>query len=217
LFVEEKGGGYGNALAGCGIFEVDEPARDADRVETAHHVAAPLKAESFTDSKVSFTPQVLRSQAGQKVDVLGRQYGQAAFAPLATVDTATDGAWTYTASPTIQTAYEAKWLTATSRTVAVKVQPQLTLTKVSVSGVSSGTFSVKATANRSFAGKFVLVQRLAASGATQLKKVVLDSGSSATFTIRAQPAHSRLRAVMPTSQTQPGYVATQSAVLTIHR
>lgn len=166
---------------------------------------------------VTLSGSVDSHQPGQKVDVLGRQYGQATFAPLATVDTATDGAWTYTASPTIQTAYEAKWLTATSRTVSLKVQPQLTLTKVSVSGVSSGTFSVNATANRSFAGKFVLVQRLAASGATQLKKVVLDSGSSATFTIRAQPVHSRLRAVMPTSQTQPGYVATQSAVLTIHR
>lgn len=166
---------------------------------------------------VTLAGSVDSHQPRQKVDVLGRQYGQATFAPLATVDTATDGAWTYTASPTIQTAYEAKWLTATSRSVAVKVQPQLTLTKVSVSGVSSGTFSVKATANRSFAGKFVLVQRLAASGATQLKKVVLDSGSSATFTIRTQPAHSRLRAVMPTSQIQPGYVATQSAVLTIHR
>jgi hypothetical protein len=83
--------------------------------------------------------------------------------------------------------------------------------EVSLSG-NRGTFSVTATANRSFAGKFVLVQRLAASGVVQLKKVVLGSASSATFTIRVQPGNSRLRAVMPTSQTQPGYSAAQSAV-----
>jgi hypothetical protein len=165
---------------------------------------------------VGLSGSVGNHQAGQKVDVLGKQYGQASFVPVTTVDTATHGAWTYSASPTIQTAYEAKWLTATSRIVIVKVRPQLTLTQISLSS-NRGTFSVKATANRSLAGKFVLVQRLAPSGATQLKKVMLGSGSSATFTIRVQTGNSRLRAVMPTSQTQPGYVATQSAVLTIHR
>lgn len=144
-------------------------------------------------------------QASQKVDVLGKQYAQATFLSVASVDTTSVGNWTYTASPTVQTAYEAKWLTATSRVVTVKVRPQLALTKVNLSG-NRGTFSVKATANRSFAGRFVLLQRLTSSG-----------NSSATFTIRVQPGNSRLRAVMPTSQTQPGYVATQSPVLTIHR
>jgi hypothetical protein len=51
LVVEEVGGGHGKLLAGCGIFEVDESVRDADRVESAYQVAAPLKAESFADSK----------------------------------------------------------------------------------------------------------------------------------------------------------------------
>ena len=154
-------------------------------------------------------------QAGQKVDVLAKDSGQTSLVALASVDTTTGGAWTYTAKPTIQTAYEATWLTATSQVVVVKVRPQLTLTKVSLSG-TKGTFSVKATANRSFAGKHVLVQRLAAAGVTQLKKVVLGNDSSATFTIRVQSGKSRLRAMMPTSQTQPGYVAGQSAVLAIH-
>jgi hypothetical protein len=158
---------------------------------------------------------VTNKQAGEMVVVLGQAFGAVTFLPLATITTTTGGAWTYTASPKIQTAYEAQWTTSTSRTLAVKVHPALTLTKVTLSG-NRGTFSVTATANRSFAGKFVLVQRLAASGVVQLKKVVLGSASSATFTIRVQPGNSRLRAVMPTSQTQPGYSAAQSAVLTIH-
>ena len=159
---------------------------------------------------------VSSKQAGEKVIVLAQANGDATFVPVATVDTTTGGAWTYTASPTIQTAYEAKWLTLTSQSVAVKVRPQLTLAKGSSTG-NRGTFTVKATAARSFAGKFVLVQRLAASGVVQLKKVVLGNDSSATFTIRVQPGKSRLRAVMPTSQTQPGYVAAQSAVLVVSR
>jgi hypothetical protein len=145
---------------------------------------------------------------------MGSSYGDATFVSVATLTTTTGGAWAYTASPKIQTAYEAQWTTSTSRAGAVKVHPALTLTKVSLSGNRS-PFPVTATANRSFAGKFVLVERLAASGVVQLKKVVLGSASSATFTIRVQPGNSRLRAVMPTSQTQPGYSAAQSVVLVI--
>src|SRR6266516_3871372 len=119
---------------------------------------------------------VSNKQAGEKVIVLAQAYGETAFLPLATLETTTGGAWTYTASPKIQTSYEAQWMTSTSRSVTVTVRPALTLTKVSLSG-NRGTFSVKAVASRSFAGKFVLVQRLAASGVVQLKKVVLGSDS----------------------------------------
>ncbi len=159
---------------------------------------------------------VSNKQAGEPVIVLAQAFGDATFLPLATVTTTTGGAWTYTASPQIQTAYEAQWTTSTSRSVSARVRPALTLTKVSLNG-PHGTFSVKAAGSRPFAGKFVLVQRLAASGVVQMKKVVLDSSSSATFTIRVQPGNSRLRAVMPTSQTEPGYSSAQSPVLVIHR
>ena len=99
--------------------------------------------------------------------------------------------------------------------MVVKTRPAAASAKVSLSG-HKGTFSVKATANRSFAGKFVPGKLCPSCGVIQLKKVVLGNDSSATFTIRVQPGKSRLRALMPTSQTQPGYVAAQSAVLTIH-
>lgn len=177
-------------------------------------IAASPPVVTFGGS-VTLSGAVATHAAGQTVDVLAQPSGQASFAALTSVDTTAGGDWTYAAKPTIETSYEARSLAVTSRTVVVKVRPQLALTKVSLSG-HKGTFSVKATANRSFAGKFVLVQRLAAAGVIQLKKVVLGNDSSATFTIRVQPGKSRLRAVMPTSQTQPGYVAAQSAVLTIH-
>ena len=164
---------------------------------------------------VTLSGTVGNQQAGEKVIVLAEPSGGASFLPVATVDSSTGGAWSYVASPTIQTAYEAQWLTSTSRAIAVKVSPDLTLAKVSIAK-GHGTFTVGAKADRSFAGKFVLVQRLTSNGPVQVKKVVLGSDSTATFTIRVQRGESRLRAVMPTSQAQPGYIAARSATLTIH-
>jgi hypothetical protein len=195
------------------VFAVAAAAFAARPAGVTIKVATPTITYGATDV---LSGKVSNGQAGEKVIVLAQANGDATFAPVATVDTTMNGAWSYTATPTIQTAYEAQWLTNTSNAVAVKVRPQLTLAKVSLSG-GRGTFTVKATASRSFTGKFVLVQRLSASGIVQLKKVVLGSDSSATFTIKVQPGRSRLRAVMPSSQTEPGYVATQSAVLVINR
>jgi hypothetical protein len=188
--------------------------------------AKPPKAGSVTISlsqptvtygeTVTLSGSVGNGQAGEKVTVLAEEFGQTAFASVATVDTTSGGKWTYTATPKIQTAYEAKWTGSLSRTVSAKVRPALMLSKVSLSG-ARGTFMVKAEASRSFAGKFVLVQRLSSSGARVVKKVVLGGDSAATFTIRVQRGVSRLRAVMPTSQTQPGYVAAQSLVLVVRR
>jgi len=107
-----------------------------------------------------------------------------------------------------------KWKSATSSTVTVKVRPLITLTLVNV---SAGTFSTKVAAARSFAGKFVLVQRLSSAGVATLKKVTLNTSSSATFRVRLHHGRSRLRVAMPTSQTAPGYISATSKLLTVHR
>jgi opacity protein-like surface antigen len=165
-------------------------------------------------SSVKLSGTLANGQAGQQVTVLAREYGQTTFASLTTVTTTSGGAWTYSASPKIQTQYEATWNGATTKPVEAKVRPLLTLRKVTATG-THGTFTVTATGNRVFDGKFVLVQRLRAGAAAAVNKVVLGSSSSATFTIKIQHGKSQLRAVMPTSQTQPGYVAAQSATLVV--
>jgi hypothetical protein len=50
-----------------------------------------------------------------------------------------------------------------------------------------------------------------------LKKVTLDASSSATFRVRLHHGRNRLRVVMPTSQTAPGYITGMSKVLTVSR
>jgi hypothetical protein len=59
------------------------------------------------------------------------------------------------------------------------------------------------------------VQRLSSTGPVTLKKVTLDANSSASFRVRLHQGRSRLRVVMPSSQTAPGYITGMSNVLTV--
>ncbi len=163
---------------------------------------------------VTLSGKVSKSQAGETVDVLAKPFDATSFSMLGSVTTTAGGHWTDVVKPTIETSYEAKWKSATSSTVTVKVRPLITLALVSL---STGTFSTKVTAARSFADKFVLVQRLSSLGVATLKKVILDASSSATFRVRLHHGRSRLRVVMPTSQTAPGYITARSKVLTVSR
>jgi hypothetical protein len=161
---------------------------------------------------VTLSGKVSNSRAGENVSVLDQPFGTTAFATLATVQTVSGGQWSDVVKPTIETSYEAKWKSATSSTVSVKVRPLITLTLVSQ---ATGRFSTKVSAARSFAGKFVLVQRLTSTGVSTLKRVTLDASSAASFRVRLQHGRSRLRVVMPTSQTTPGYITGMSNVVTV--
>src|SRR2546430_8518527 len=150
-------------------------------------------------------------QVGAKVHVLSRAYGATSFSELASVDTTTGGAWSYTATPAILTRYQAQFGSATSRAVIVKVRPKIVL-ELKSRTARRGTFMVTANGVRPFTGKYALIQRLTSSGPTTLKHVRLGAGSSATFTIRLPKRRVRVRAVMPTSQAAPGYIAGYSNV-----
>src|SRR5205823_5708361 len=160
---------------------------------------------------VKLSGTVSNHQAGEHVIVLGQPYAAATFTSIATTDTAARGAWSYTASPVIQTSYKAQWNVATSQTVTVKVRPRIVLSLVSRTA-RRGTFSVEVDGNRPFTGKRVLIQRLTADGPVTVKRAVLDSSSTATFTIRLPRHHARVRVVMSASQASPGYIAGRSNV-----
>ena len=162
-------------------------------------------------SPVKLAGAVSSHQAGEQVTVLARQYGETTFTQVGVVTTTAKGAWSYSASPQIQTSYEARWNTATSRTVDVKVRPRIRLTLITRSGLR-GSFSVTVEGNRPFANKRVLIQRLTATGASTLKTVKLNAASTADFTLRLQKHRARVRVVMSSSQAAPGYIAGYSNV-----
>jgi hypothetical protein len=162
---------------------------------------------------VTLSGKVSDNKAGQSVQVMAEPYPATSFSALGSPATTTAGGhWTDVVKPTIETSYQASWKNTTSSTVTVKVRPLITLVKL-----STGSFSTKVTGARSFAGRFVLVQRLSSTGTATLKKVTLDASSSATFRVRLHHGRNRLRVVMPTSQTAPGYITGMSKVLTVSR
>jgi hypothetical protein len=163
---------------------------------------------------VKLSGAVSSHQADEKVTVLAEAFGEPSFAAVATVDTVTAGKWTYTAHPTIQTSYEARWKQFTTQHVTVKVRPSISLELVNL---ATRTFSTTVTGARSFQGKFVLVQRVTSTGTATLKKVSVNASSSATFRVRLHAGLNRLRVVMPSSQTAPGYITGYSKVLKVRR
>ena len=120
-------------------------------------------------NSVTLSGKVSDHKVGEKVEVLAEPSGASSFSTLTNVDTTAGGQWTDVVKPTVETSYQAKWKSATSSTVTVNVRPLITLMLVNL---STGTFSTKVTAARSFAGKFVLVQRLSSTGVTPLKKLL---------------------------------------------
>jgi hypothetical protein len=80
------------------------------------------------------------------------------------------------------------------------------------------TFFTKVRGARSFAGKFVNLQRKNRLGRwVTLKRVTLGSTSSATFKSRLPRGRSTVRLFMPAAQAAPGYVAGISRSLTLSR
>lgn len=162
-------------------------------------------------SSVKVAGTVSNHQAGEPVAVLARQYGEATFTQVTIVTSTAKGAWSYIASPQIQTSYQARWGAVTSKTVTAKVRPRITLSLVTRSALR-GSFSVTVDGNRPFAGKRVLIQRLTTSGPATVKSVKLNAASTANFTIRLPRHRARVRAVMSSSQAAPGYIAGYSNV-----
>jgi hypothetical protein len=160
---------------------------------------------------------VLSTQkTGQTIDIQAQECGQAAFKKVATATTTTGGAFSYAAKPTLNTSYQAKEKGASSSAVAVKVTPLLSLSKRSL-----GKFRVSVTAAQSFAGKYVVFQRLRRSKWVSLKKVTLATAktataptqvTSSTFKIK-MPAGLRVRSILPAAQAATCYLGTKSKVI----
>ena len=173
---------------------------------------------------VTLSGTVSSGQAGEAVTVFAQAYGQSSPVQLGSATTASGGAWSFVAKPAMRTDYETRWKPAsasgppvTSLLRTVKVRPRVALRTVAMSG-RLVTFSTKATAARSFAGRFVFFQRRNAFGQwVSLKKLFLSAASSAKFKARLPRGRSRVRVLMPAAQAGPGYLAGISPVRTITR
>src|SRR5206468_7055812 len=126
----------------------------------------------------------------------------------ATVLTAADGSYSFIVAPQIATNYQASWKGAFATPTSVQVQPKLTL------GRNNG-WIIHAAAGTSFNGRAVQFQRLnTATGQwVTLKKVLLNSKSSARFALKLPKGLNQLRLTMSVNQAGAGFLGAISPIV----
>jgi hypothetical protein len=156
-------------------------------------------------------------RAGEVVTVFAQPFGEGSFRSIATILTAADGTWRYLAKPTIRTSYMASWNGGMSSSTAVGVRPAVSLRRT-----AAGLLSTRVAGARSFAGRFVQLQRRTATGRwVTIKRLRLNGRSAATFrpaTFRASLPRgaSTLRIAMSVNQAGAGYLGGFSRTI-VHR
>jgi plastocyanin len=151
--------------------------------------------------QTSIAGSVSSQKANEVVLILAQPYGSS-VQQIATLMTGTGGTFTYTTSPPVLTAYSAKWKTTTSQTVTVQVRPKLTLARS-----SSTRFFAKVGAPRSYAGRFVYLQRRSSFGQwVTVDKLKLGPNSGRVFKVPHRKGTFNYRVYMTTNQAGTGYL-----------
>jgi len=174
-------------------------------------IATSATSTNFNGS-VTLSGLVSSRAANETVTIRGQSYGESAFLKLADVKTGVGGAWTYTAHPKIRTVFDSMWGKNASAQIIVGVRPL-----VSIRALAGNRFSTKVLAARSFAGKFVKLQRRSGGQWLTLKRVRLGSTSAATLKASLPMGNSTLRFAFSVNQAGAGYLAGFSRTLVYHR
>jgi plastocyanin len=167
---------------------------------------------------VTLTGTVSNKRAGQTVTLVQLPFGQTTKQVVATLQTTTNGAFTFTVTPQVYTQYQAQWSTSES-SVFVQVQPMIKLPFVS----KSGYFHFYVTAASSFAGKTVFLQRFTlAHQWVNIRALQLGSKSGRLISVRfvrsiVPRGRWSIRVFMPASEMGGGYLDSWSGTQPVVR
>jgi plastocyanin len=151
--------------------------------------------------KVTLSGTVSNHKAGESVTIYYQPYPQPNLIERVTVLTGTGGTFSFIVSPQIATSYQAAWKGAYATPTSIQVQPKVTL------GRNNG-WIIHAAAGVSFNGKAVQFQRLnVLTGQwVTLKKVILNSKSSAKVLVKLPKGLNQLRVTMSVNQAGAGFL-----------
>jgi plastocyanin len=151
--------------------------------------------------KVTLSGTVSNHKAGESVTIYYQPYPQPNLIERVTLLTGTGGTFSFIVSPQIATSYQAAWKGAYATPTSIQVQPKVTL------GRNNG-WIIHAAAGVSFNGKAVQFQRLnALTGQwVTLKKVILNSKSSAKVLYKLPKGVNQLRVTMSVNQAGAGFL-----------
>jgi len=171
-------------------------------------VSAPIV---FYGDQTVISGAVSNAKANEAVLILAAPYGSSAQ-QVATLVTGTNGAFTYTTTPTVLTTYTAKWKTASSQSVVVQVRPKLTLSRT-----TSTRLFAKMGGSTSFAGRSIYVQRRSKFGQwVTVEKLKLGPLSGRIFKAPHKKGTFTYRVYMTTNQAGTGYLETWSNSVRVH-
>jgi plastocyanin len=156
--------------------------------------------------------------AGESVTLNAMECGKTTFSQVATVRSVANGAWSFSAKPTLNTVYQARWRNANSAQLTEKVAPAVVLRRI-----RAGRFTASVTAAQSFVGKYVVLQRYVRTRRAwkTVKRVTLRTAkpgtaptmiTSAGFRAR-RTRGARLRLLLTQPQAGACYAAGQSAAV----
>ncbi len=156
---------------------------------------------------ITLTGTVSNKKAGETVTIVQLPYGQTTKQVVATLQTATGGAFSFTVTPQVSTTYQAQWKTRES-SVIVQVQPMIKLPFVS----RTGYFHFYVRAATSFAGKTVYLQRFTlARQWVNIRALTLGSKSGRLISVRfvrslIPRGRWSIRVFMPATEMGGGYL-----------
>jgi plastocyanin len=167
---------------------------------------------------VTLTGAVSNKKAGETVTLVQLPYGQTTKQVVATLQTTTGGAFSFTVSPQLNTTYQAQWKT-TENSVMVQVQPAIKLPFVS----RTGYFHFYVTAGTSFAGRTVYLQRFTLARVwVNIRALTLGSKSGRLISVRfvrslVPRGRWSIRVFMPASEMGGGYLDSWSGTQPVVR
>jgi plastocyanin len=169
-------------------------------------------------TQVTLSGTVSNKRTGETVTITALPFGQTTKQVVATLQTASGGAFSFSVTPQLNTTYQAQWKAAES-SVVVQVQPLIKLPFVS----QSGWFHFYVTAGQSFAGRFVYLQRFTLLHTwINIRKLQLGPMSGRIMSLRfARLAVPRgrwsIRIYMPASEMPGGYIDSWSGTQPVVR
>src|SRR5580765_4610790 len=157
---------------------------------------------------VTLSGAVSNKKAGVTVTLVQLPFGQTTKQVIATLQTTTDGAFSFTVTPQVNTTYQAQWPGKSDSSVTVQVQPVIKLPFVS----KSGFFHFYVTAGTSFAGKTVFLQRYTlAKTWVNIRSLPLGSKSGRLISVKfvkslVPRGRWSIRVFMPATEMGGGYL-----------
>ena len=158
------------------------------------------------------TGAVNNKRAGQTVTIVQLPFGQTTKQVIATLQTTTGGAYSYSVTPQVNTTYQAQWPNRSESSVTVQVAPMIKLPAPS----RSGYFHFYVKGATSYAGHYVFLQRFTLLHQwVNVARLTLGSKSGRLISVGAvrhviPRGRWSVRVFLPADQAGGGYLESSS-------